>query len=93
MRQSEKFLIRYEKLLKETPDFTISLARYAKDKIALKFVSDGSGWKTSAIYLADSILGKGEWEIYKRCPGWSNREGAYILSLGQVEKFLKAYSE
>lgn len=48
---------------------TITKARYAKKSIAVRCVSDGSGFKTPTMRMVESVGGA----------RWSNREKAYIL--------------
>ena len=78
---SEKFSQRFAQLeIPENVNFTVKKARYAKDKIAISFESDGTGLKTSSNRLFNEVVGYG---------GYSNREHAYIVSITKVEKFLK----
>lgn len=59
---------------------TFNQARYAKGKIAVHCPSDGSGYKTRAMRLADAHGGR-----------WSNREKAYIMSPAAALKVKRAY--
>lgn len=60
--------------------FTVSKARYAKNKVAIRFISDGTGFKTWQNRLFNETCGY---------DGYSRREGAYIVSIAKVEKFIK----
>jgi hypothetical protein len=59
-----------------TEEYTITPARYAKGMMALRCQSDGSGYKTQAMRLAEQVKGR-----------WSNRCGAYILSPAKAREF------
>lgn len=61
--------------LKDT--YTITRARYAKDKMAVHCKPDGTGWKTLAALIISEMPGV----------RWSNRESAYICSPGRATKF------
>jgi len=47
----------------------ITPARYAKGCVSVRCPSDGSGFKTRAMRLAEHVKGR-----------WSNREKAYVMS-------------
>jgi hypothetical protein len=64
-------------------DYTIGPARYAKGKMAICCISDGSGWKTRAMLLAER-LANGR---------YSGRENAYILSPSAATRFERLYAE
>jgi hypothetical protein len=64
-------------------DYTIGPARYAKGKMAIRCKSDGSGWKTRAMTLAER-LANGR---------YSGRENAYILSPAAAKRFERLYAE
>ncbi len=63
-------------------NYSIGPANYAKNSMAVKIESDGSGWKTRAAYLAGAIGGR-----------WSNREKAYIMSPKKAERLKKLIEE
>jgi hypothetical protein len=58
-----------------TPDYTISEARYAKGKMAIRS-EDGSGYKTSAAHLIEALGGR-----------WVNRGSAYVCSSATARDF------
>jgi hypothetical protein len=64
-------------------DYTIRPARYAKGKVAICCKSNGSGWKTRAMLLAER-LANGR---------YSGREKAYILSPSAASRFERLYAE
>lgn len=49
--------------------FTITKARYAKQSIAVRCQSDGSGFMTREMRVVEALNGR-----------WSNREKAYVLA-------------
>ena len=57
--------------------YTIHPARYAKGKMALRCIPDGTGWKTLAALIISQIPGV----------RYSNREHAYIVSPACARKF------
>ena len=61
--------------LKQT--YQIHSARYAKGKMAVRCLPDGTGWKTLAALVISGMPGV----------RWSGRESAYICSLGRARKF------
>ena len=61
-----------------TNDYRITLARYAKGKIAVHCVSNGSGYKTRAMRLIGDGL---------NCR-WVGRSNAYIASPRQAARFV-----
>jgi len=63
--------------------YTISPARYAKGKLAVRCIPDGSGWKTLAALMISQMPGV----------RWSGRESAYIVSPGRARKFEQAVAE
>jgi hypothetical protein len=62
-------------------DYTISPARYAKKMMAVHCISDGTGWMTRAMHLADHFARS----------RYSGRENAYIMSKAASAKFEAAY--
>jgi len=64
-------------------DYRIAPARYAKGKMAIHCASDGSGWKTRAMSLAER-LANGR---------YSGRENAYIVSPTAAMRFERLYAE
>lgn len=56
--------------------YTITDARYAKGKKVIQTVSDGSGLKTRAAYLAESLGGR-----------WAGRSKGYVVSPAAAQKF------
>lgn len=63
-------------------DFTITPARYAKGKMAVRCPS-GNGYKTRAARLAEAIA-RGR---------YTGRERAYIMGPKSAEKFQRLYAE
>jgi len=64
--------------------YTISDARYAKGKVALR-VPGVDGWKsTAACILTFDVAPNAR---------WSNREKAYIVSRSQAARFVRAIAE
>ena len=57
--------------------YTIGPARYAKGKMALHCIPDGTGWKTLAALIISQMKGV----------RYSNRERAYIISPTCARKF------
>jgi len=57
--------------------YQITKARYARDKMAIRCESDGSGLKTRAMRIAAGLPGA----------RYSNREHAYIVSKRQADRF------
>lgn len=62
-------------------DFHIHPARYAKGKALIQTPSP-DGWKTRAARLAEAVGGR-----------WTNREGGYIVSPAQAERFQRLFAE
>jgi hypothetical protein len=58
-----------------TPNYSISPARYAKGKMAVRS-SDGTGYKTPAAHLIEALGGR-----------WVNRGNAYIVSPSTAKDF------
>lgn len=61
----------------------ICKARYAKNQMAVHCPSNGTGWKTRAMRLADAIANG----------RYSGREHAYIMSQPAAKRFTKLYAE
>lgn len=61
--------------------YAIAPARYAKGKMVIRPVADGSGYKTRAARLA-STFGK-----------WVNRSGGYTVSAAAARRFERLYYE
>lgn len=55
--------------------YRIAKAHYAKGMMAIHCESNGSGWKTPEMYIAEA-MGR-----------WSNRDGAYIVSPNKAKAF------
>lgn len=91
--KSDKFIKRFELLepKKVVGVYNIVPARWAKDKVALSFTSDGSGIKTYAIMLLDTLAAKKDKWLAGANRFYSNRENAYIISLPFAEKFVLVY--
>lgn len=67
------------------PAYTIAPARYAgrwngKPQMAVRCISDGSGWKTRAMRICDELKAR-----------YSNRENAYIMSPTKAKKFVELF--
>jgi hypothetical protein len=62
-------------------DFTITPARYAKNKVLVQAHSD-NGWKTRAARLIEGMGGR-----------YTNRERGYIVSAACAERFQQRYAE
>lgn len=89
----DKFLARFEKL---EPKFTkgvyrIGRAKYAKNKCGLYFISDRSGFKTTANLLLDQIAANENSFGANRF--YSSREKAYIIPISLTERFVEAYHQ
>jgi hypothetical protein len=61
--------------LKQT--YQIHAAKYAKGKMAVRCLPDGTGWKTLAARVISGMPGV----------RWSGRESTYICSPGRARKF------
>ena len=64
--------------LVDTDKYTFEKARYAKNKVALRFVQQ-TGWKSSENMIFDRLGDS----------SYSRREKAYIISVARCEKFVK----
>lgn len=64
--------------LVNTDKFTFEKARYAKNKVALRFLNN-TGWKSYDNRLFNR-MGKSS---------YSGREKAYIISVARAEKFIR----
>lgn len=58
--------------------YTIRPAKYAKNKLAVHCIPDGSGWKTLAALIISGMPGV----------RYSNREGSYLCSAKTAAKFV-----
>jgi hypothetical protein len=67
---------------KTATDYTITTARYARNSVAIRPVSNGTGFKTRAHRLCDHLRAR-----------WSNRENAYITSPTKAARFEQLYAE
>ena len=57
--------------------YTIQKARYARGKLAIHCIPDGTGWKTLAALIISQMPGV----------AYSNRESSYIVSPSRAAKF------
>ncbi len=68
----------YDRMPSDGGTYTAKPARYAKHSIAVDVARDGSGFKTTGMFLADMLNAR-----------YSNREQAYIMRESQFRKFQK----
>lgn len=90
MYNSDNFETRYATLSPKSGNdyfgtWQINRARYAKDKVAISFVPHRYWMKTRACDVLEAVC--------NHRAKHSSREKAYIVSIAQAEKFLKALVE
>jgi hypothetical protein len=73
----EQVLLHANRHYPDSKEFTISAARYAQNKIAIRCPSDGTGMKTRAARLCEGLGGK-----------WTHRCEAHILSTAAAWRFI-----